>query len=142
MALVEWRGEEVPAKAAAPSEPTPPQPSPPLSEAPVLQGHSPRGAASPPSRREGRGRVRRAMDASDGPRAGLYDLDGPATTICRCEEVSLRELDEAYEEGAGSFNVLKGWTRVGMGSCQGRMCGPFVREWLRSEEHTSELQSQ
>ena len=58
------------------------------------------------------------------------DLDEPSTTICRCEEVSLRELDEAYEEGADSFDVLKGWTRAGMGSCQGRMCGPFMREWL------------
>lgn len=82
------------------------------------------------SRLEELERFRRAMDAIYGPRAGLYDLDEPSTTICRCEEVTLRELDEAYEEGADSFDVLKGWTRAGMGSCQGRMCGPFVREWL------------
>ena len=48
--------------------------------------------------------------------------------ICRCEDVSIGEIDAALAEGAdGSFGV-KMWTRAGMGPCQGRICGPALAE--------------
>jgi NADPH-dependent 2,4-dienoyl-CoA reductase/sulfur reductase-like enzyme len=46
--------------------------------------------------------------------------------ICRCEEVTMGEVATALRDGAQDLNTLKGWTRVGMGRCQGRMCEPSL----------------
>lgn len=46
--------------------------------------------------------------------------------VCRCEEVTLRELKEAIAHGAATSRQLKLATRAGMGFCQGRTCRPFV----------------
>lgn len=49
----------------------------------------------------------------------------PAETIlCRCEEVTLGEAIEGYEINPGHLGTLKRGTRIGMGRCQGRYCGP------------------
>ena len=42
--------------------------------------------------------------------------------ICRCEEVSRREIESAIEDGAVTMNELKRFTHAGMGLCQGRTC--------------------
>ena len=63
---------------------------------------------------------------------GLLSLAQPDTTVCRCEEVSLAEVDQAIGEGADTLPLLKAWTRAGMGLCQGRMCGSFLMERLAS----------
>lgn len=45
--------------------------------------------------------------------------------ICRCEEITAGEIRTvAKETGAQDLNRLKAMCRVGMGRCQGRMCGP------------------
>ncbi len=50
-----------------------------------------------------------------------------ATTVCRCEEVTLGALHEAVDElGASDARTAKLLTRAGMGWCQGRMCGEAV----------------
>ena len=41
--------------------------------------------------------------------------------ICRCEEVTRAELDTAIAATA-DVNVIKSYTRAGMGLCQGRNC--------------------
>ncbi|VVD97381.1 (2Fe-2S)-binding protein [Pandoraea eparura] len=44
--------------------------------------------------------------------------------VCRCEEVDARTLrDCVRDDGVTEINRLKALTRVGMGRCQGRMCG-------------------
>ncbi len=53
--------------------------------------------------------------------AGVYELATPETVVCRCEEVTRAELDEAIEASA-DVNVVKGFTRATMGLCQGRNC--------------------
>ena len=63
---------------------------------------------------------------------GLLSLAQADTTVCRCEEVSLAEVDRAITEGADTLELLKAWTRAGMGLCQGRMCGLFLMERLAS----------
>jgi D-hydroxyproline dehydrogenase subunit alpha len=52
---------------------------------------------------------------------GIYELAAPATVICRCEEVTRAELDAAIAS-TGDVNVIKSYTRAGMGLCQGRNC--------------------
>jgi len=46
--------------------------------------------------------------------------------ICRCEEVTEREILEAIDEGCDSVTWVKRRTRAGMGLCQGRTCGRLV----------------
>ncbi|WMD19205.1 NAD(P)/FAD-dependent oxidoreductase [Achromobacter seleniivolatilans] len=53
------------------------------------------------------------------------------TVICRCEEVTAGTLRHAARDtGAQEMNRLKALTRVGMGRCQGRMCGTAAAEVL------------
>jgi D-hydroxyproline dehydrogenase subunit alpha len=52
---------------------------------------------------------------------GVYELATPETVVCRCEELTRRQLDEVIASTA-DVNVVKGFTRAGMGLCQGRNC--------------------
>ncbi|HEX6025199.1 MAG TPA: FAD-dependent oxidoreductase [Solirubrobacter sp.] len=52
---------------------------------------------------------------------GIDELASSETVVCRCEEVTLRELDAAIETTADA-SVVKALTRAGMGLCQGRNC--------------------
>ena len=57
---------------------------------------------------------------------GLSALADDETMLCRCEEITQDEALQAVREGATHVNEVKAWTRVGMGRCQGRMCGPAL----------------
>lgn len=52
------------------------------------------------------------------------------TLVCRCEAVTLGQLDVAMGQGAAGPNQLKAFTRCGMGPCQGRLCGESVTRLL------------
>ncbi len=61
------------------------------------------------------------------PRQELAERVEVDTTICRCEDVAWKQLHPA-----GSFRQATLATRVGMGPCQGRVCGPalaLLRGW-------------
>lgn len=52
------------------------------------------------------------------------DWLAPETIVCRCEEITARQLTDARESlGARDARTLKSFTRAGMGWCQGRVCG-------------------
>ncbi|MHA1590172.1 MAG: (2Fe-2S)-binding protein [Candidatus Njordarchaeales archaeon] len=46
--------------------------------------------------------------------------------ICRCENVTLDQIEKAIEEGITDLELLKRKLRIGMGPCQGRTCLPLV----------------
>ena len=46
------------------------------------------------------------------------------TIVCRCEAVSLARMKRGLDESPGHAGALKRSTRLGMGRCQGRYCGP------------------
>ncbi|WP_434610669.1 FAD-dependent oxidoreductase [Pseudomonas sp. D2-30] len=48
--------------------------------------------------------------------------------ICRCEEVSVGDIRQVVGEGHWEINRVKAHCRVGMGRCQGRMCGAAAAE--------------
>ncbi|NWB55253.1 NAD(P)/FAD-dependent oxidoreductase [Pseudomonas sp. F8002] len=48
--------------------------------------------------------------------------------LCRCEEVSVGEVRAVVDEGHWEVNRVKAHCRVGMGRCQGRMCGLAAAE--------------
>jgi len=50
--------------------------------------------------------------------------------ICRCEEVTKKEIEKAIEDGARTIKGVKIRTRAGMGLCQGRTCYQLVRKIL------------
>jgi NADPH-dependent 2,4-dienoyl-CoA reductase/sulfur reductase-like enzyme len=55
-------------------------------------------------------------------------------TVCRCEEIDAGTLRRCIRGGeASEINRLKALTRVGMGRCQGRMCGAAAAELLSAE---------
>ena len=47
--------------------------------------------------------------------------------LCRCEDVSLQDVQNCLEEGYTTFEDLKRILRVGMGACQGNTCGLLVQ---------------
>lgn len=47
--------------------------------------------------------------------------------VCRCEEITLAQIEQAIAAGADSVNEVKQWTRAGMGICQGRTCLRLVQ---------------
>ncbi|MEO1453019.1 MAG: FAD-dependent oxidoreductase [Pseudomonadota bacterium] len=61
-------------------------------------------------------------DVSPAPPAGRAE----ETTLCRCEEISMADVFAGYEKNPGHVGTLKRGTRVGMGRCQGRYCGPVA----------------
>ena len=56
----------------------------------------------------------------------LTELASPETMICRCEEVTLAEIESGFDPGTQSVGAVKRATRAGMGRCQGRYCGPVL----------------
>ena len=60
------------------------------------------------------------------PPRGLGALVDAETLVCRCEEVTWGEVRSAWEDGADSVYGVKLWSRIGMGRCQGRICGDVV----------------
>ena len=46
--------------------------------------------------------------------------------VCRCEKVTLRDVERAIAEGFTDLESLKRRLRVGMGPCQGRYCIPLL----------------
>jgi len=51
------------------------------------------------------------------------DTLAPDTVVCRCEEVTVAEIDAAIGNGARDARSVKLLSRAGMGWCQGRECG-------------------
>ena len=56
--------------------------------------------------------------------------------ICRCEEVTLKQLEEAAKQFNTTARELKLRTRAGMGFCGGRTCRPIVDEVLLKVTNT------
>jgi thioredoxin reductase/bacterioferritin-associated ferredoxin len=57
--------------------------------------------------------------------------------VCRCENVTAREVLAAVHEGCAGPNQLKAFTRCGMGPCQGRDCSLAVTELIARERRLS-----
>ncbi|MGF6554513.1 NADPH-dependent 2,4-dienoyl-CoA reductase/sulfur reductase-like enzyme [Pseudomonas sp. S30_BP2TU TE3576] len=53
--------------------------------------------------------------------------------VCRCEEVRAGDIREVVREGHWEINRVKAHCRVGMGRCQGRMCGAAAAEIIACE---------
>jgi len=52
------------------------------------------------------------------------------TIVCRCEEVTARQVLDTVALGCPGPNQMKAFLRCGMGPCQGRFCGLTVTELM------------
>ncbi len=59
--------------------------------------------------------------------------------ICRCEEVTRKEIEEAIADGATTIAGIKKRTRAGMGLCQGRTCRRLVTQMLSKYKAPEEI---
>jgi octopine oxidase subunit A len=62
--------------------------------------------------------------------APQFRIPSGDTIVCRCEEVSAKDILDAVAIGATGPNQLKAYRRTGMGPCQGRLCGLTVTELM------------
>ena len=52
------------------------------------------------------------------------------TLICRCEDLTQKEIEQAIDDGYSTLDELKCRLRLGMGPCQGRSCISLARRVL------------
>ena len=77
---------------------------------------------------ERRRRFQTFLDLMFEPGAAVLRPSDPAVTVCRCEEVTVAEIEHVIARGCPGPNQAKAFTRCGMGPCQGRMCATAVSE--------------
>jgi D-hydroxyproline dehydrogenase subunit alpha len=69
-------------------------------------------------RRDATRKFTRLLDRTFALNPALRKLAAPETILCRCEDVTMASM-----HGHGSWRAAKLQSRVGMGACQGRVCG-------------------
>lgn len=83
--------------------------------------------------------ARRSLQRYERGRAFLDLLYQPAAdfrrprgdvVVCRCEEVTARQILDTVALGCPGPNQMKAFLRCGMGPCQGRFCGLTVTEMI------------
>ncbi|MDR8031567.1 NAD(P)/FAD-dependent oxidoreductase [Burkholderia cenocepacia] len=80
------------------------------------------------------GAFRAGLEAAFAPPAEQAARCPDDTIVCRCEEIDAGTLRRCVRDGAATeLNRLKALTRVGMGRCQGRMCGDAAALVLAAE---------
>ncbi len=63
----------------------------------------------------------------------VSDNPGYANVVCRCEKISEAEIVEAIRRGHTTLDVVKYFTRAGMGRCQAGFCSYKVFKLLMRE---------
>jgi NADPH-dependent 2,4-dienoyl-CoA reductase/sulfur reductase-like enzyme len=103
--------------------------------------HALRPSASVPDPQSVRQRLQREelgrgfLDALYRP-ADTFRLPEGETIVCRCEEVTAKQIHDMTAIGCEGPNQMKAFLRCGMGPCQGRLCGLTVTELIAAGRHT------
>lgn len=63
---------------------------------------------------------------------GIYGLADESTIVCRCEEVTSGQLADVIAT-TDDINVVKAFTRAGMGLCQGRNCSRHISAMISNQ---------
>ena len=81
-------------------------------------------------------RFREFLDLAFEPGAAALRPSDPVVTVCRCEEVTVAEIERVFAHWCPGPNQAKAFTRCGMGPCRGRMCATVVSEMFAERRHT------
>ena len=65
--------------------------------------------------------------------ADAFRLPDGETIVCRCEEVTAKQVRDTADLGCEGPNQMKSFLRCGMGPCQGRLCGLTVTELIAAQ---------
>lgn len=76
--------------------------------------------------------LRRFIDGHYRPAESFQVPVDDETIVCRCEEVTVKEIREVAALGCMGPNQGKAFTRCGMGPCMGRLCGNTVSQLFAS----------
>ncbi|HEY2803331.1 MAG TPA: 2Fe-2S iron-sulfur cluster-binding protein, partial [Actinomycetota bacterium] len=71
----------------------------------------------------------------------LSETSAPAPTagyVCLCEDVAVSDLEQAWEEGWRSSEILKRYTTATMGPCQGALCGRHLARFVTERSGSAE----
>ena len=64
--------------------------------------------------------------------------------ICRCEDISLKDVEECLKAGYHAVEDIKRILRVGMGPCQGQTCSHLIQaeiaKYLKVSKETIKFQ--
>lgn len=60
-------------------------------------------------------------------------IDKSKLIICRCNEITLADIEAAIAKGEHSINEIKKRTTAGMGICQGRTCSRLITNIIREK---------
>ena len=58
-------------------------------------------------------------------------LESAAGFVCLCEDVAVEEFEHAWDEGYRSTELLKRYSTVTMGACQGALCHAHLKAFVR-----------
>lgn len=53
-----------------------------------------------------------------------------STIVCRCEEITIGDVESAVAQGAETVSDVKRLTRGGMGMCQGKTCQTLISQLI------------
>ena len=81
-------------------------------------------------------RGRRFLDAYYRP-APQFRRPAGDTVVCRCEEITAKQVVDTVALGCPGPNQMKSFLRCGMGPCQGRLCGLTVTELIAASRGVS-----
>lgn len=56
----------------------------------------------------------------------MSNKDDENTIVCRCEDITLKEIRDLIKRGFKTVDEIKRISRCGMGPCQGRTCRQIV----------------
>ena len=64
-------------------------------------------------------------------------MDPQNTIICRCEDLTLAEVEEVIAEGYTTIEEIKRICRLGMGPCRGSTCLQLIDRILARQKNCS-----
>jgi len=58
----------------------------------------------------------------------MSEIDEENVTVCRCCDVTLKEIRALIKNGYTTLNEIKRLTRAGMGQCEGKTCRNLIMQ--------------
>jgi len=85
---------------------------------------------------EASGRAAARGDAAEARDADTWPIAEDDGYVCVCEDVSMHDLEQAWDEGWTSSEILKRYTTATMGPCQGALCSRHLADHARAKGAT------
>ncbi|MGB9695316.1 MAG: (2Fe-2S)-binding protein [Caldisericaceae bacterium] len=61
--------------------------------------------------------------------------------ICRCEDVTLADINKAFKDGYTDIESIRRYLKIGTGPCQGKTCIPLLQKILAGLKGSKEIEN-